>query len=384
MQHTILLSAGGTGGHLFPAQALAGELKRRGWRVELATDHRATHYGGDFPAERIHTVPSATPSSRNPFSILAALATLAWGLVRSLGMMRRVQPSVVVGFGGYPTVPPLVAAWLSGIPTVLHEQNAVMGRANGLLARICGRIALSFEGTRAHDRALAKAVLCGNPVRDAVHEAAASPFAAPGPDGPIRLVVFGGSQGARFFSDLMPDVFACLPGDLRKRLEIVQQCRPEDLARVTEAYAPLGIHVELAPFFADMPHRIAWAHLVISRAGASTIGELTVIGRPSILVPLPGAIDQDQRANGAVLQQAGGAVMLEQGAITPQSFADTIADLIGDPQTLTEKAARARSAGRSDAVKRLADLVESCAGPRNRTEEDGPSGDTTEEKDRRP
>ena len=362
MARTILLTAGGTGGHLFPAQALAGELNNRGWRVELVTDHRAADYGGDFPAGKTHIVPSGTPSSRNPFKILAAMLKSALGLVRSIGILRKARPAAVVGFGGYPTVPPLIAAWLTGTPSVLHEANAVMGRANGLLSGFCDTVGLGFERTEAPEKALAKSVFCGNPVRDPVLHAAGWPFEPIEPDGPIKLVIFGGSQGARFFSDMMPDVFALLAVDLRQRLEIVQQCRPEDLARVTKAYATLGINVELAPFFSDLPHRIARAHLVISRAGASTIGELTVIGRPSILVPLPGAIDQDQRANGAILEAAGGAVMLAQSGITPESFAATLQDLIGDPETLRIKAENARSIGRPDAVERLADLVESVAG----------------------
>ena len=362
MDRTILLSAGGTGGHLFPAQALAGELNRRGWRVELVTDHRATHYGGDFPAAKIHTVPSGTPSSRNPLAVASALVKLALGLLQSIRIVRRTKPQAVVGFGGYPTVPPLMAGWLTGAPLVLHEQNAVMGRANGMLSRLCDKVALSFEGTRAPQRALAKSVLCGNPVREAVHHAATWPFEEIAPNGPIKLLVFGGSQGARFFSDMMPGVFALLPADLQKRLEIVQQCREEDMARVGEAYAPLKLNVELAPFFPDLPHRIARSHLIISRSGASTIGELTVIGRPAILVPLPGAIDQDQRANGAVLERAGGALMMEQSAITPERFAEAISGLISDPEALKAKAEKARSAGRPDAVERLADLVESIAG----------------------
>jgi len=361
VQRTILLSAGGTGGHLFPAQALAGELNRRGWRVELVTDHRATHYGGDFPAAVTHTVPSGTPSSRNPVVVVSSLFKLGLGLLRSILVLRRSQPAAIVGFGGYPTVPPLMAAWILGVPSVLHEQNAVMGRANGLLSRMCRKVALSFEGTRARAGALAKSVLCGNPVRDAVHEAATVPFEDIASDGPVRVLVFGGSQGARFFSDMMPEVFSQLSDDLKSRLQIVQQCRQEDLARVTEAYAPLGINVELAPFFSDLPRRIAHAHLIVSRAGASTIGELTVIGRPAVLVPLPGAIDQDQRANGTVLEQAGGAVMLDQSGITPESLAEILTDLVSDPQTLKTRAQNARSAGRPDAVERLADLTESVA-----------------------
>ena len=364
MERTILLSAGGTGGHLFPAQALAGELKRRNWRVELVTDHRATHYGGDFPAAEVHTVPSGTPSSRNPVTIISALFKLGMGLLHSIRIVRRVKPAVVVGFGGYPTVPPLVAAWLLKAPCVLHEQNAVMGRANGLLSRLCSRVALSFDGTRVPERALAKSVLCGNPVREAVHLAAALPFAGISAKGPIKLLVFGGSQGARFFSDMMPGVFGLLPVEIRNRLDITQQCRQEDLARVAEAYAQLGINVELAPFFSDLPHRIAQSHLVVSRAGASTIGELTVIGRPAVLVPLPGAIDQDQRANGAVLESAGGGIMLEQSQITRENFAQVLCDLFADSDILKTRADNARSAGRPDAVERLADLVENVAANR--------------------
>ena len=361
MTRTILLSAGGTGGHLFPAQALAAELGRRGWTVDLATDYRATHYGGDFPAREVHIIPSGTPSSRNPIAVLGALVKLALGLVRSMSVIAKVKPAAVVGFGGYPTVPPLIAARLLGCPAVLHEQNAVMGRANRLLSRFANKVALSFEQTSASNAALAKSVVCGNPVRDRVHQAARLAYEPIREDGPIRLLVFGGSQGARFFSDLMPPVMANLPEAVRTRLELIQQCRSEDMARVTAAYADLEMGVELAPFFEDLPRRIADSHLVVARSGASTISELTVIGRPAVLVPLPGALDQDQRANGAVMEAAGAATMLDQSIIEPEMFAELLGDLTGDGAALAERAEKARSIGRPDAVARLADLVESIA-----------------------
>ncbi|MCC6887703.1 MAG: undecaprenyldiphospho-muramoylpentapeptide beta-N-acetylglucosaminyltransferase [Hyphomicrobiales bacterium] len=354
----VLLAAGGTGGHLFAAEALAEALARRGVIVELATDRRAERYGKAFPARAIHIIPSDTVRARNPLALARTAIALGRGLLRSYGLLRRLRPAAVVGFGGYPTLPPVGAATVLKIPTVIHEQNAVMGRANRQLAPHVSAIATSFAGALDGAPALVdKATHTGNPVRPAAIAAASTAFDPPAPDGLLRLLVFGGSQGARIMSDIVPDAIGRLDAGLHVRLLIAQQARDEDLARVRDAYARLAIAAEVAPFFPDLPTRIAAAHLVIARAGASTVAELAAIGRPSILVPLPGALDQDQFANAGVLAGAGGAIRLRQDDLTPQRLATEIAALVSDPQKLAAMAQAARSQGMPDAAERLADLV---------------------------
>ena len=354
----VLLAAGGTGGHLFPAEALADALKRRDVEVDLATDARATRYGHDFPARETHVIPSATIRGRGPISLAKTLAALGIGAVKALLLLRRIRPAAVVGFGGYPTLPPLLAATLRRIPTVIHDANAVMGRANKMLAPRVTAIATSFEGVVAHDPALArKATVTGNPIRPMVLAAAALPYVAPAAAGPFNLLVTGGSQGARVMADIVPVAIERLAPELHARLSIVQQARGEDEQRVRETYARLGVKTDVAPFFADLPARIANAHLVISRSGASTVAELAAIGRPSILVPLPHALDQDQLANANVLAKAGGAIVLKQDDFTPERLADEITSLAADRLKLAAMAAGAKSAGVLDAADRLADLV---------------------------
>ena len=270
-------------------------------------------------------------------------------------MLGRVRPAVVVGFGGYPTVPPLLAATLRGIPTVLHEQNGVMGRANRLLAPRVTAIATGFRTLAQLDpRLQGKITFTGNPVRPEVIAAAATPYAAPEPDGQLRLLVFGGSQGARVMAEIVPAAIEQLDADLRARLSVVQQARDEDLERCARPMRA-GVAAECAPFFSDLPARMAAAHLVISRSGASTVAELSAIGRPAILVPLPHALDQDQFANAGVLEAAGGAIRLEQRDFTPERLAAEIAALAGDPGRLARMAQAAKSAGTIDAAERLAD-----------------------------
>ncbi|MGH6770841.1 MAG: undecaprenyldiphospho-muramoylpentapeptide beta-N-acetylglucosaminyltransferase [Xanthobacteraceae bacterium] len=352
----VLLAAGGTGGHLFPAEALAEALARRGIIVELATDHRAERYGGRFPARATHIIPSETVRSRNPISLARSGAVLGFGLLRAYAVLRRIKPAAVVGFGGYPTLPPVAAAVVRRIPTVIHEQNAVMGRANRQLARHVSAIATSFEGVLAAEPVLAaKAVRTGNPVRPAVIAASATPF--PSPDGLFRLLAFGGSQGAKIMSDIVPAAVERLDPALRARLLLAQQTREEDLQRVRDAYARRNVAAEVATFFSDLPARIAAAHLVVARSGASTVAELAAIGRPSILVPLPGALDQDQFANAGVLDNAGGAIRLHQDDFTPDRLAAEIAALASAPQKLVAMAQAARAQGAPDAADRLADLV---------------------------
>lgn len=358
---TVLVAAGGTGGHLFPAEALATALAARGVAVDLATDERAERYGQDFPARAIHIVPSATLRGRDPVSLARTAAVLAAGTFRAFRLLGRLKPAAVVGFGGYPTLPPLMAATLRGIPSVIHDANAVIGRANRLLAGRVTAIATSFEGV-VTGRLAAKATRTGNPVRPAVVAAAAIPFPAYDADQPLRLLVTGGSQGARVMADVVPPAIGGLSPALRARLRVVQQARPEDLARVTDTYRHLGVAAEVAPFFADLPQRIAQSHLVVSRSGASTVAELGAIGRPSILCPLPHALDQDQLANADVLVRAGGAILLTQDRFTPVRLAAEIAGLMAGPDRLAAMAAGARSAGSLDAAERLADLVLRVAG----------------------
>ncbi|MGH6727453.1 MAG: UDP-N-acetylglucosamine--N-acetylmuramyl-(pentapeptide) pyrophosphoryl-undecaprenol N-acetylglucosamine transferase, partial [Pseudolabrys sp.] len=281
----VLLAAGGTGGHLFPAEALADTLQTRGAEVELATDARAAHF--KFPARAVHLISSATLRGRNPIALARTAAVLTFGMAKAWSLLGRVRPAVVVGFGGYPTVPPLMAATLRGIPTVLHEQNGVMGRANRLLAARVTAIATGFRTIKNLDAALrTKVSFTGNPVRREVIAAAMTPYAAPAPGGKLRLLVFGGSQGARVMAEIVPKAIELMRADLRTRLSIVQQARGEDLDAVRAAYARLGLTAECAPFFGDLPARMATAHLIVSRSGASTVAELSAIGRPAILVPL--------------------------------------------------------------------------------------------------
>lgn len=360
-----LLAAGGTGGHLFPALALAQELGRRGIAVDLVTDSRGDRYGSGFPARAIHRVPSATLVGRSPFAAARTLATLGRGVWAARQLIVRIAPSAVVGFGGYPSVPPLAAAFLKDIPTALHEQNAALGRANRLLSRRVSAIATSFERTHLLDAALTgKIRFTGNPVRDAVMARASWPYLAPIRGEAFRLLVFGGSQGARFFSEVIPQALAALPVALRQRLLVVQQCREEDIESVRRTYAECGIQAKLAAFFTDLPEVMASSHLVIARAGASSVAELTVMGRPSILVPLPHALENDQLQNATRLADAGASWCMEQKDLTAARLSQLLARLMDAPDELVRAAAAAKAMGRADAAGRLADLVEELMGRR--------------------
>src|ERR1700710_806066 len=359
----ILLAAGGTGGHLFPAEALGVELIRRGLRVRLATDARGVRYSGVFTPENIDVVPSETRGGRDPVSLARTAFMLGYGTLVAANLVRRLKPAAVVGFGGYPTVPPLMAAKLLGIPSVIHDANAVLGRANRFLSGRVNAIATSLPGVLDRDPSLAgKTTTVGTPMRPAVLAAASVPFASPEPDGPLRLLVVGGSQGARVMSDIVPPAVERLEPGLWSRLVLTQQVRDEDIARVRAVYDRLKINAELAPFFPDLPARLASSHLVVSRSGAGTVAELAAIGRPSILVPLPGAIDQDQFANAGVLSQADAALRIPESEFTPDRLASEISALAAEPARLTAMAANARKAGRLDAAERLADLVMKVAG----------------------
>jgi UDP-N-acetylglucosamine--N-acetylmuramyl-(pentapeptide) pyrophosphoryl-undecaprenol N-acetylglucosamine transferase len=366
-QPLVFVAAGGTGGHLFPAAALALALSKRGVTVDLVTDERATRYG-DFPGRTTHIVPSATFAGANPFRLAWAAIKLCRGAITSLRLMSRLRPAAVVGFGGYPTLPPLFAATTRKIPAVIHEANGVLGRANRLLGRRVQAIATGFSGLLANDPQLGpKVTHTGNPIRLAVVEAAKTPY--PDVSGPLRILVFGGSQGARVMADVVPAAIELVPMALRARLSVTQQARDEDIARVRSAYERFGLAVEIEPFFRDLPARIAASHLVISRSGASTVAELAAIGRPAVLVPLPHALDQDQRANAAMLERAGGAILMDQVRFTPGNVAAEIARLAAAPGTLAEMAAAAKAQGVLDAADRLADLVMQVARLTDRAQE---------------
>jgi UDP-N-acetylglucosamine--N-acetylmuramyl-(pentapeptide) pyrophosphoryl-undecaprenol N-acetylglucosamine transferase len=362
-QPSVLVAAGGTGGHLFPAEALAAALARRNVAVALATDSRAARHAGAFASAGIHIIPSATLRGRNPLSLARTGALLGYGVLKAWLKLPSIKPAVVVGFGGYPSIPPLLAAVARGIPTVIHEQNAVMGRANRMLAPRVRAIATGFAGILEREPALAaKATHTGNPVRPAVIAAAATPYPPLDATGPFQLLVFGGSQGARVMADVVPLAIERLEPRLQMRLNIVQQARDEDLTRVRETYAKLHVAAEVEPFFKDLPVRMAASHLVVARSGASTVAELTAIGRPGALVPLPHALDQDQHHNAGVLMEAGGAIRVPQSEFTPDRLASEIAALAAEPARLVEMAAAAKRAGAIDAADRLADLVLHVAG----------------------
>ena len=358
----VVLAAGGTGGHLFPAQALAEVLVKRGYRVHLMTDERVRSYGKDFPAEQVHVIPSASPSFSRPWMLPARLKRLYGGYRLAKGTLAALKPVTVIGFGGYPSFPPLLAARTLKIPTAVHEQNAVLGRANAFLASRVDVIATSFLSVLGLPAsAKRKTTYTGNPVRAIARAEAASPYPAPKEYGPFQLVVFGGSQGAKFFSDFMPQVAAALTDKARQRLRLVQQCRAEDMEQVQAAYKKLGLQAELHSFFSDMPQRIAAAHLVVCRSGASSVAELGVIGRPAVFVPLPHALDNDQLKNAQAFANAGGGWVFPQWELQPLEFAGFLNRLMGDGQGLKKAAAAALNQGVPDAAERLADLAERLA-----------------------
>jgi UDP-N-acetylglucosamine--N-acetylmuramyl-(pentapeptide) pyrophosphoryl-undecaprenol N-acetylglucosamine transferase len=353
----IVIAAGGTGGHFFPAEALASELLTRGRRVALITDVRSGGLNSAVFADLERFVISgAGIAGRGALRAGRAGLALANGVLQARRILTRINAGAVVGFGGYPSVAPVLAtALMRHRPAViLHEQNAVLGRANRFLANRADRLALSFAMT---ERAPAVAtVFTGNPVRPAI-AALANARCAP-PSDHIRLLVLGGSLGARVFSDVVPTALASLSDELLSRVSIAQQCRPEDLDRVRATYDLAGIDADLSPFFPDVADRLASAHLVIARAGASTVAELAIAGRPAILVPLPGAIDDHQTANARALVEAHGASMIAQRDFTPAALRDRLAALLADPELLRHAACAARSVARPDAAVRLADLVE--------------------------
>lgn len=354
----VLLAAGGTGGHVFPAEALASVLIERGYRLGLVTDRRGHAYGGTLGSLETFRIAAGGIAGRGLLPKIRGVAELGLGVLQARTLLKRLQPAVVVGFGGYASVPTMVAATWLGIPTAIHEQNAVLGRANRLLAGRVNRIATSYGTVQHLDAAWrGKVTHTGMPVRAAIAALRDAAYPALDDNQPIRLLVLGGSQGARVLSEVVPAALAALPAAIRTRLQVAQQCRPEDLDNVRAAYAGSGIDATLESFFADVPERMSAAHLVIARSGASTVAELTALGRPAILVPYPHAIDDHQTANARAVDEAGGAWLMPQPAFTSEALAGRLESLFTQPGTLARAAGCARAAGRPDAAALLADLV---------------------------
>jgi UDP-N-acetylglucosamine--N-acetylmuramyl-(pentapeptide) pyrophosphoryl-undecaprenol N-acetylglucosamine transferase len=358
MARPIVIAAGGTGGHFFPAEALAAELVARGQRIVLMTDARSGALTSTvFQGREQFVLHGAGIAGRGVLRGMRAVAGLAAGAMQARALLARLDAAAVVGFGGYPSVAPvLVTRLLARRPAVvLHEQNAVLGRANRWLARHADLLALSFPATALVPAGSTSAVT-GNPVRPAIARLAGSPYVPAA--AALRLLVLGGSLGARVFSDVVPAALTLLAPGLRPLLSVAQQCRAEDLERVRAAYAASGISAELAAFFPDVAARLAEAHLVIARAGASTIAELSAIGRPSVLVPLPAAIDDHQSVNARALGECGGAWVMPQAQLSPQSLAARLEVLLRAPEALAHAARRAATLGHADAARDLADAVE--------------------------
>lgn len=358
-----VLAAGGTGGHLIPAFALAAELERRGHRVELVTDRRGAAIPGKPVTLPAHVLPAGRLEGRNPLNWIRALVAIRQGRRMARDLFGRTQPAAVIGFGGYPALPALLAARTMGIACIIHEQNAVLGRVNRFLATRADAIATAYARVdRLTAKLRPKVHLVGNPVRDDVLRLREQPFPSFAGNGPLRVLVTGGSQGARVLSQVVPDGLALLPPALIARLQVTQQCRPEDIDAVRAYYAAHGIPAELGTYFENMAERLADAHLFIGRAGASTIAELTAVGRPAVLVPLAIATDDHQAANAREMVAAGGARAIRQDQFTAAELAAQILSLVQPPATLDVAAHAAWNCGYPDAARDLADLVESFGG----------------------
>ncbi|MBT6312381.1 MAG: undecaprenyldiphospho-muramoylpentapeptide beta-N-acetylglucosaminyltransferase [Alphaproteobacteria bacterium] len=352
---TIVLAAGGTGGHMFPAIAVGDALTARGHTVIAATDGRGQRFGAGIETENV----TAGGIGGGAIGKIKGLCKIGLGAGQAMLMLRRRKADVVVGFGGYPSLPTMLAALLLRKRTVIHDQNAVLGRANRLLAGRVNRIATSFRDVKGVPEGIA--VLTGNPVRSDIVAISTETYTAPDQSDAINLLVFGGSQGARIFSDVIPASIAALPDGLRQRAGIVQQARPEDMDRVQAAYDEADQQAEIASFFDDMPDRMRNAHLVIARSGASTVAELAAAGRPAILIPYAAALDDHQTANAAALVAAGGAWLLPEENMTAETMAALITEVLSAPKGLESAAGSARSAARADAAEALADVIEAAA-----------------------
>ena len=356
LEPLLLIAAGGTGGHMFPAQALAEAMVRKGWRVKLSTDARGARYAGGFPhVVKVEQVASATFARGGALAKLAVPFRIAGGILGAIWGQITDRPAVVVGFGGYPTIPALAAAWVLRRPRMIHEQNGVLGRVNQLFAPRVDRVACGTWPTTLPDGVTGEPT--GNPVRQAVLDRAGAPYIPPG-DYPMSLVVIGGSQGARILSDVVPAAVAALPDALRRNLRVAHQARDEDMARVTEAYDAAGIRAEVQPFFRDIPARLSEAQLVISRSGASSVADISIIGRPAILIPFAAATGDHQTANARGLAEAEAAILVPEKQLDAATLSGHIAAILSQPDAAQRMAANALSQGRPDATERLVTLVE--------------------------
>ncbi|MFD1344712.1 undecaprenyldiphospho-muramoylpentapeptide beta-N-acetylglucosaminyltransferase [Litorisediminicola beolgyonensis] len=356
----LVMAAGGTGGHMFPAQALAEEMLRRGWRVALSTDARGARYTGGFPdAVEIEEVPSATFARGGLAAKAGVPFKIAGGVMSAMMKMRRDRPDVVVGFGGYPSIPALGAATLLKIPRMIHEQNGILGRVNQVFARRVDLVACGTWPTTLPEGV--EAVHTGNPVRASVRERAGAGYIVPG-DYPMSILVIGGSQGARILSDVVPPAIAGLPMELLRHLRVSHQARDEDGARVQAYYDEQGIYADVQPFFTDIPARMTEAQLVISRSGASSVADISVIGRPSILIPFAAAAGDHQTANARGLVEAGAAIRIPEARFEIEALTDAIRAVLENPDGALKMTQGALSVARPDAAERLADMVEALAG----------------------
>jgi UDP-N-acetylglucosamine--N-acetylmuramyl-(pentapeptide) pyrophosphoryl-undecaprenol N-acetylglucosamine transferase len=369
---SILIAAGGTGGHLFPAQSLAQELVARGHEVILITDERGLAWKDSFVGVDMRVSDSATPYRRGLLGKIYAALVILKAVWSNYWLIGNLKPSFVIGFGGYPSIPPMLAAILRRVPRAIHEQNGVMGRANKALAKRMTAVAVTVPDPRGiPEAARGQQFHVGNPVRPDVIKQSRKAYPSLDREGEINLLVFGGSQGARIFSDVVPAAVTCLGRGILDRLKVHQQCRSEDLDRTKQAYEEMGLEAVVEPFFEDMPELISRAHLVVCRSGASTVSELMVIGRPAILVPLPQALDDDQGSNATFLVEGGGAWLMPQEALTPEGLADLMRRLFEDPSALQTAARISKKLGKPNAAGELASLVESLI-------EEGPKGDRTQ------
>ena len=352
----LLIAAGGTGGHMFPAQALAEAMVRRGWRVKLSTDARGARYTGGFPhVVQVEQVASATFARGGILAKLAVPFRILGGVLGAIRANRADRPKVVVGFGGYPTIPALASAVVLGLPRMIHEQNGILGKVNSKFARRVACIACGTWPTALPEGA--EGVHTGNPVRAAILERAGAPYIPPG-DYPMSILVIGGSQGARILSDVVPAALSALPEPMRGHLRVAHQARDEDMTRAIAAYQEAGINAEVQPFFKDVPRRLTEVQLVISRSGASSVADISVVGRPSILVPYAAATGDHQTANARGLVEAGAAILIPEARLTPEVLAEQVALVLDNPHGALQMARAALSYGMPDATERLVELVE--------------------------
>jgi UDP-N-acetylglucosamine--N-acetylmuramyl-(pentapeptide) pyrophosphoryl-undecaprenol N-acetylglucosamine transferase len=355
----LIIAAGGTGGHMFPAQALAEVMLARGWRVRLSTDARGARYTAGFPeAVEIVQVSSATFARGGLLAKAMVPFRIGMGIVGAAFRMMREKPSVVVGFGGYPSIPALGAATLLRVPRMIHEQNGVLGRVNELFSKRVDAVACGTWPTTLPEGVEGTHV--GNPVRGSVLERAGAGYIAPG-DYPMELLVMGGSQGARILSDVIPPAIAGLPMDMLRNIRVSHQARDEDGQRVADFYAEAGVSADVQPFFDDVPRRMSEAQLVISRAGASSVADISVVGRPSILIPFAAATGDHQTANARGLVDAGAAIMVPEEAANPESMTAQIEMVLTHPQGALQMAQAALSVGKPEAAEALAQMVEALA-----------------------